>query len=414
MKKNRLEMIVKDTRNYLTIAIDIGKTTHYVYWCDCFGNEGTSTAFGNTREGFKMLWQIITTAQAKTGVSDVVVGFESTSCYWIPLAHFLLEKPVTMVQVNPMHTKRVKELDGNSPLKSDKKDPRVIASLVRLGHWLTVVLPQGSTAELRQLSHARERVVHDATVAVNRLRQAMDLLFPEFGGIMGFSSVTARYLLRHYPNPQSVLEVDEHELTAVIAKVSRKQLGRERARQLLDAASATIGIKEGRAALLVEIHHLLDALQRSESYTRALEAEMNSCLRRIPCAEFLLSMKGIGTVIAAGILGEVGDFTAYPTQASLQKMAGLSLYEVSSGIHQGTRRITKRGRSKLRKYLFSACTNMIRKGGIFYESYQARIDRGKHKFNTYVALMRKLLNILYALVRDGVSYNPHHHCGRAA
>jgi len=414
MKKNRLKMIVKDTRNYLTIAIDIGKMTHYVFWCDCFGNEGKSTAFQNTREGFEMLWQVIRTAQAITGVSDVVIGFESTSCYWIPLAHFLSEKPVTMVQVNPMHTKRVKELDGNSPLKSDRKDPRIIASLIRLGHWLTVVLPKGLTAELRQLSHARERGVHDATVAINRLRQALDVLFPEFGGIMGFSSVTASYLLRHYPSPQALLAMDENDLAAVITKISRRKLGQERARLLRNAAAHTIGITEGISALLIEINHLLDTLEQKKTYIQSLEAQMNHCLSRIPAAKALLSIKGIGTVIAAGILGEVGDFAAYPTQASLQKMAGLSLYEVSSGIHQGTRRITKRGRSKLRKYLFSACTNMIRKGGIFYESYQARIARGKHTFNAHVALMRKLLNILYALVRDGVPYNPRHRCGRAA
>lgn len=414
MKKNRKKSIFKDKGNYLIIAIDIGKKTHYVYWSDCHGEEGRSVPFDNSREGFERLWRIIGDAKAITGVTNIVVGYESTASYWVPLAHFLLEKPVVMVQVNPMHTKRVKELDDNSPLKSDRKDPRVIATLIRLGHWLSVVIPKGSVAELRQLSHARERGVEDTTVAVNRLRQAMDVLFPEFGEIMGFSSVTARYLLRHYPNPRLLLELDENELTALITKVSRKQLGRERARELLDAASKTIGIKEGISALGIEIHHLLDTLERNEFYIRSLEAEMNNYLRHIPCAEILLSIKGIGIVIAAGILGEIGDFRAYPTQSSLLKMAGLSLYEVSSGIHHGTRRITKRGRSKLRKYLFSACTNMIRKGGIFYELYQARIARGKHTFNARVALMRKLLTILYALVRDGVAYNPTHRYGQAA
>lgn len=414
MKKSRTKRIFKDTGNYLIIAIDIGKATHYVYWCDCFGRDGQSVPFHNNREGFERLWRIIVDAKAITGVTNVVVGYESTASYWIPLAHFLSEKPVTLVQVNPMHTKRVKELDDNSPLKSDRKDPRVIATLIRLGHWLSVVIPKGAAAELRQLSHARERGVEDMTVAVNRLRQAMDVLFPEFGKIMGFSSVTARYLLRHYPNPQSLLELDENELTALITKISRKQLGEERARKLRDAASHTIGIKEGMSAFGLEINHLLDTLEQKESYIQSLEAEMNKYLRHIPCAEILLSIKGIGTVIAAGILGEIGDFRAYPTQASLLKMAGLSLYEVSSGIHQGTRHITKRGRSKLRKYLFSACTNMIRKGGIFYESYQARIARGKHTFNARVALMRKLLIILYALVRDGVAYNAKHRCEQAA
>lgn len=49
-----------------------------------------------------------------------------------------------MVQVNPMHPKRLKELQGNSPNKTDRKDPKVIAHIITLGHALTVVIPEGS------------------------------------------------------------------------------------------------------------------------------------------------------------------------------------------------------------------------------------------------------------------------------
>jgi hypothetical protein len=54
-----------------------------------------------------------------------------------------MQRPVTIVQVNPMHTKRIKELNDNSPLKTDDKDPRVIADVLRLGHALRVVVPEG-------------------------------------------------------------------------------------------------------------------------------------------------------------------------------------------------------------------------------------------------------------------------------
>ena len=45
-----------------------------------------------------------------------------------------------------MHTKRMKEVNDNSPLKTDDKDPRVIADIIRLGHALTVVVPEGDAA----------------------------------------------------------------------------------------------------------------------------------------------------------------------------------------------------------------------------------------------------------------------------
>ena len=56
-----------------------------------------------------------------------------------------------------MHTKRVQEINNNSPLKTDEKDPRVIADIVRLGHALSVVVPEGDAAYLRRLNHTKER-----------------------------------------------------------------------------------------------------------------------------------------------------------------------------------------------------------------------------------------------------------------
>ena len=58
-----------------------------------------------------------------------------------------------------MHTKKMKEVNDNSPLKTDDKDPRVIADIIRLGRALTVVVPEGDAASLRRLNNARERHV---------------------------------------------------------------------------------------------------------------------------------------------------------------------------------------------------------------------------------------------------------------
>jgi len=66
----------------------------------------------------------------------------------------------------------------------------------------------------------------------------------------------------------------------------------------------------------------------------------------------LLSIKGLGTVTVAGLIGEVGDFKKFRTQSEIMKLAGLDLYEVSSGKWKGRRSISKRGRSLLRKILY--------------------------------------------------------------
>ena len=70
-----------------------------------------------------------------------------------------------------MHTKRVKEINDNSPLKTDEKDPRVIADIIRWGHALSIVIPEGDAAYLRRLNNSRERHVRERTALVNQLQQ---------------------------------------------------------------------------------------------------------------------------------------------------------------------------------------------------------------------------------------------------
>ena len=63
--------------------------------------------------GFKKLWDRICWMKISHQLEELVVGFEFTGAYGEPLVHYLRQKPVKLVQVNPMHTKRMKD-SGNS------------------------------------------------------------------------------------------------------------------------------------------------------------------------------------------------------------------------------------------------------------------------------------------------------------
>jgi len=87
------------------------------------------------------------------------------------------------------------------------------------------------------------------------------------------------------------------------------------------------------------------------------------------------------------------------------KLAGLDLYEISSGKMKGQRRISKRGRSLLRKILYYAAIQTIRKNGILHDYYTRLTDRGMKRMMALVAVSRKLLGIIYAMVRDDSEYS---------
>jgi transposase len=389
----------------LIVAIDVGKTTNTGY-CRCPSGKDTKPfEFSNNAEGFKKLWDRICWEKTSHQLGEVVVGFESTGAYGEPLVHYLRQKPVKLVQVNPMHTKRMKELEGNSPGKTDRKDPKVIADVIGLGHALSVVVPEGAAAELRRLTLARERSIRRRTALYNQLQDLVFILFPEFLQAMkNIKTQSARYLLRHYPTPPDMVACGWEALTQILKRVSRGKLGKARAQALYDAAAQSVGLQEGRRGILLEIEEILSGLEASNRFIEKMEAEMLPYLEQIPYSHSLLSVKGIGEVTVAGLIGEVGDFRQFHTLREVMKLAGLDLFEISSGKHKGNRHISKRGRSLLRKLLYFAAINTIRKGGVMHACYQRHLERGMVKTKALIAIARKLLGILFALVRDHSQY----------
>jgi transposase len=109
-------------------------------------------------------------------------------------------------------------------------------------------------------------------------------------------------------------------------------------------------------------------------------------------------------VTVAGLIGEVGNFRRFRTQSEIMKLAGLDLYEVSSGKWKGRRRISKRGRSLIRKILYYAAMQTIRKHGIMHEYYTRLTGRGMKRMMALIADSRKLLRILHAVMRDDREY----------
>ena len=170
MKSIKTKKVTKINDKTVIATLDIGKNIQYGYFRAPNGNDVKPFAFYNSKKNYNEFWQKLCQFKDQEGLEQIVIGFESTGPYAEPLFHFLRKKHVKLVQVNPVHTKRIKELTGNSPNKTDKKDPRVIADVISLGHALTLVVPEGPAAELRRLTQARQRAITDRTAIINQLQ----------------------------------------------------------------------------------------------------------------------------------------------------------------------------------------------------------------------------------------------------
>src|SRR5664280_2005344 len=398
----KVKFVKDDT---LIVAIDVGMEMNHGYCTTPDGRDIRPFKFDNTREGMDKLWGMVMSSKNRFQCEEIIIGYESTGPYGEPMVHYLMKKPVMLVQVNPMHTKRVKEISDNSPLKTDDKDPRVIADIIKLGRALSIVIPEGDAAYLRRLNNSRERHVRERTALLNQLQQLVFLLFPEFKKVFkNIKCMTPLYILKTYPTPEAISVLDKDDLSEEMRKQSRGKFREQHAEMLISFAKNTIGIKEGVLGLSMDIRHILTQLEMLNTLIAEIESEMEIALERIPYSSKLLSINGLGVVSVAGIIGEVGDFKKFQTRGEIMKLAGLDLYEISSGKWKGQRRISKRGRSLIRKILYYVALRTIRKNGIMCDYYTRLTDGGMNRMKALVAVSRKLLGIIYAIVRDDSEY----------
>ena len=85
-----------------------------------------------------------------------------------------------LVFVNPYHVKQSKDMDDNSPKKTDQKAPKTIAKLVVEERYLYPYIPKGVYAELREAKNSRERILKELSATENRIQRWLKIHFPEF------------------------------------------------------------------------------------------------------------------------------------------------------------------------------------------------------------------------------------------
>lgn len=390
----------------LVVGVDTGKRRHVAALRAAGRSVEKRVAFDNDLKGFRRLAEEVDQYQERMKLSRVVLGIEPTGHYWLPLAYWWEENKGPVVVVNPMHTKRAKELDDNSPLKSDPKDADLISWLVSEAKYRECHLPRGIFATLQNLVQQRARCVNDEGRLVNQLHQTVERIFPELEqAFSSFRVRSCREMLLRYADPEVVAEMRAEELGKQLREWSRGRLGEERAERIIGLARESVGLREGKAAINSEVQRLVTRLAAVGEERKNLEEKIKNCLPEVPGAALLLSVPDFGVWTVAAILAQTGDLRNYEHPDQVIKLAGLNLYEISSGQHKGRVRITKRGQAAFRQILYMAALRACRGQGTLHSYYGSLVGRGLAPTSALVAIMRKLLRVSWTLVTKSVSFD---------
>lgn len=341
--------------------------------------------------------------------AQMLVGLECAAHYALTFAYFLAERGYPVVNVLAVHTKRTKELEDNSPLKSDAKDAALICKLVGDGTFVRFPFLTSPYVELRVLASYRHRLAVEATRYKNRLQALLDLAWPEL--LTLFSSLTKqtpRAILERWPLPCDFLAAPRRTVRAHIHTVSRGKVAGERLTALYAAARATVGVHHAEAERRLEIQHLLARWSLLRQQMAIVDAELAALLQPLPAGQALLTVPEIDTVCAATLLAELGTPMDFQHPRQILKLAGMNLVERSSGTHRGRRKQSKRGRPMLRRQLFLLAGRWCLTRGLYRADYEALLARnGGQRTKAVCAVARKLVPLLLAVIRSGQPFDLH-------
>ena len=408
-KNAKLSFISDDM---LILGCDVGSETHYLRAIDTRGRELSKSAFpfSNNSEGFQAAKEWAVKIAAEHDKKQIVLGLEPTGHYWFCLATWMVSNGISVVQVNPYAVKQTKELEDNSQLKDDTKDPKLIANLVKDGNFGMPYLPEKLYAELRRLSMFRDQLNEDRIRAINRMHRELKIYFPEYKDALGkVEGSFSLELLKQAPFPTDLTALGTDGIREIWHNAKLRGRGYSRSEEILDYAKSSVGIKEGMDAGRTAVKWFVVQIQALEAELAMIEEQINQKCQEIPHAENILEISGIGENTLSGILAEMGDISRFDDVKEIQKLSGLGLVACSSGKHKGETKISHRGRKRLRYWLFQAGKSVVAHSEEFKELhayYTTRAENPLKKMQSLIVIACKLLRIIYTMRKTGVVYDP--------
>ena len=329
------------------------------------------------------------------------------------LVEFLQTLPaVTLFCVSPKISARARERYRLSASKSDVFDAFVLADTLRQEHarWRPLSRPSTLTAELQAVSRDRQRVLHAKVACESRLRAVLDTYYP--APLHLFSEldrdITLEFI-RAYPTPDQARRIGTTRMEAFCRR--QHYSGRVDPQVLVDGLkphllSASVGTTAGKsfAARL-----FAEELRMHTDHLRAFDHKIIQLLDQHPDASIFLSFTGIGPVVAAGLIAEMGDDrTRFPTAAVLLAETGPAPVTKASGRTRQVRfryAANRRMRHVIDWWMFIAA----REDPWSKSIYDAGRARGQGKYRALRGLGARWVRIMWRCWIDHTLYDPDRH-----
>lgn len=381
------------------IGIDVAKYHHDALGLDDSGRIVLPAfRFSNTRAGVE---QFITRLETLKG--RMRLAMESTGHYWIALYEYLVNRGYTIFVFNPLRIKAYRQV-GIRKAKTDRIDSYYIADFMRTRAQEAATVLSPAHRQMRHLARFRFALTDRRSSLKRRAHMILDLVFPEYTTLFTRPfQATSRALLRRAVTAQEFAAWPLADLTITIRKASRGRLRQEKAKEIQTIAQISLGVCSLSQVARLEMAWLLDQMTLLEQQMKTLDGELSTLYASRE--QFLATIPGISSVLAATILGEIGDIHRFPDLKSLVAYAGLDPTVYQSGRFQATETsLSKRGSPYLRRAIWlSAMTARLHNPDLA-AFYQRKRQQGKHHSTVMGAVCHRLLARIYVILKERRPY----------
>ena len=386
----------------LFVGIDIAKRNHEA---SVIAQDGSvvrkAMRFANSQAGYNKFMDMVRSLK-----EPVVFGMEATGHYWLTLYTHLRNDGFTVHVINPIQSDALRGMYIRKT-KTDSVDSVIIADIIRFGRYCETSVEPGDLQAMRELCRQRFYIIDMASDLKRKVIALLDQVFPEYEKLFSDTfGVSSMELLSQYTTPEEMLSVSSQQLAEILEKASRGRLGAEKAVEIQNAAKNSFGIVMASCSFSLIIRQYIEQIRSLESSVDIFDTEIARLLSGFDTQ--LTTITGVGSTLAAVILSEIGgDIRRFSSPAKLAAYAGVDPTVKQSGDFSGTRmKISKRGSPYLRRAIWLASTVAAFKDPAIHALYERKRAEGKDHMTVIGHICRKMISIIFAVLRDNTPYVP--------
>jgi transposase len=393
----------------LVVGIDIAKEFHWAaVSVASTGEEPVSRRVDNDPDAIAMfLGELADMSRAEH--QEVTIGIDVLGGIAGLVTAMVLDSGYRLVHTPGLTVNRARHGTRGGEHKSDPRDARVIANqLCMRDDWRVIDSDDPLIIDLSLLVTRRRELVNEQTRRINRTRDLLTSYFPGLERSLELTNLSSLNLLSRYATASEIRRAGQSRIAAYLR---RNGVRGDRAARLSESAVAVAKMQQiavaGENRMAAFVREAADDALATKTRLAAIDAEIAELLDHHPDAALIRSLPGMGATLTAEFLAEAGDLTRFPSPDALAAAAGLAPVLQQSGKTHFLRRANG-GAKKLKEVFYRSAFSALSADAASKTFYARKRAEGKGHQQALIALARRRVTVLHAMLRTRQPYQPGH------